>query len=254
MSQNTIEIKLESLKKKFDGAKKRKFFLDFVIYAMLLASTQQLAETFGGDSWAWIKAISIEGAIAILAAGISEAKLAKQSTVMIWVVLIAVVIISIYANMNYEWMNYSGKLYVKMNNVKNTIDVLEHIRAGFVSAPLPVLIIGLSAVRSIYVVRIDKLETSLFKEEEKLETQLEKDRHRKSVKASELQNKKQQKVKVEKSVKKQQEKEVKPESEPEYIDSENDEDEDDDKSYQYISEEELRRDVYDGPDFKLPQK
>lgn len=122
------------------------YFLDIVILFLLTTGVKQLATSFGGDVFSWIKAISFEALIAVLIRNITRASIYKISIAGSWFALIGAMIVSIYANINYEWMKYLETDFVTMSGL-SSLDTLLHIRACVFSGTLPFMIISVTIGR-----------------------------------------------------------------------------------------------------------
>lgn len=126
--------------------------MDLIILGFLAASSYQLAEVFGdGSFWAWVKAICFDGAVAVMARGISKAKIANQSTFKVWIALIFLMVVSSFVNMYFEWTQYAFRKGnpEDINEAVLQMTFVDHVLAISVSGFLPIIILGLTEVRAI---------------------------------------------------------------------------------------------------------
>jgi len=122
--------------------------IDAIIIVFLLASAHQLAYFFEGGPpafWSWIKALGFDGAIALFSRNVSRAAVLKERSRGTWTALIFLMLITIFCNLGYEWLRETGGIgeeYIVRDYYKN-------IRGFLISGSLAIIILGMSAVRSL---------------------------------------------------------------------------------------------------------
>lgn len=185
VEENTGDDILSREVKALSAARFALYFLDFAIYAALLSSMRQLAITFGGGPWGWLKAAAIEVSIGVLIRGISEAKIQKESSRLIWAVFIGVTLISVYANMNYEWMRYTQDAYITSATL-GKMDWLVIVQSFVISGTIPLLALGIASVRTLSAKKLESKEKELRTRMNRVEGQQKRRKNEKAALVSEV--------------------------------------------------------------------
>lgn len=139
------------------------YLVDAIVVCFLVASTHQLVVSFGGDGWAWFKAIAFEALIAVLIRNITRASVYKMSLVGSWFALVGAMAVSFYANLNYEWIQYSGEPFVTWTSLVN-FDTLHHIRACVFSGTLPFMIIATTIGRETIAQSLQSMREKFYQD------------------------------------------------------------------------------------------
>lgn len=144
------------------------------LIAILMGSVSHLAYTFaslevkqtdGSYGYvSWILAIGIESGMLAIAFGFTERRRRKEGTGDLLAYLFFFGLINFYANTYYAISTYTSVRNLTMSDVEG-LDLLIRITIGFLSSSLPLLVIALTELLSIFAVKMKQEE----KEQRKLE-------------------------------------------------------------------------------------
>lgn len=146
------------------------------LIAILMGSVSHLAYTFaslevkqndGSYGYvSWILAIGIESGMLAIAFGFTERRRRKEGTTDLLLYLFFFGLINFYANTYYAISTYTDVRNLKMKDVEG-LDALIRITIGFLSSSLPLLVIALTELLSIFAVKMKQEE----KEQARLQNQ-----------------------------------------------------------------------------------